>query len=61
MDDVRVYRIAFYFEDGSKKLFDGEDAYWGTLQGLIAMVRIAVDGYNRNFKRVTKWEVEEID
>jgi hypothetical protein len=61
MDDVRVYRVAFHFADGTAKIFDNDDAYWGTLQTLIKTMQIAIDAYNREYKRVIKWEVAEID
>lgn len=61
MDEVRVYKFTFHFNDGTKRVFDGEQAFWGNMAGAGRMAHMMAEAYDAKFKKILKWEVEEID
>lgn len=61
MDDIRVYKITVGFADGRFRVYDGDAAFWGTLEQAIRMTLDIAQAYKMQGQTITLVEVREID
>jgi len=61
IDAIRVWKMSFFFADGTEKIFDGEKAFWGTGEQARKLAENAVYDYESVGKEVVSFETERIE
>lgn len=59
IDAVRVWKLTFWFKDGSVRVFDGEEAFWGTGKNASDTAAYVADIFADQGKAVKNWETEQ--
>lgn len=61
VDDVRVWKLTFYFADGNSLTFEDDEAFWGTGANARAVAQHTAEMFTRKGRPVTHWETDRDD